>query len=138
MMPAARRGLRRPQPPSLPLSARLCCRSTPRAAQQLLRCRSAPASTAPGAALAIDGGSPTVVPSSPLPTIANNSGRSVGAEEQAACAAVLESGNLAYITGTEVKEFQRAFGELYGTTAPARANLLTQGAKGVTRPPCMA
>ena len=36
--------------------------------------------------------------------------------EEAACAAVLESGNLAYITGTEVKEFQRAFGELYGTS----------------------
>ena len=126
MMAAARRGLRRPQPPSLPLSARLCCRSTPRAAQQLLRCRNAPASTAP-AALAIDGGSPTVLPSSPLPTIANNSGRSVGAEEQAACAAVLESGNLAYITGTEVKEFQRAFGELYGTSQGKPANSRGQG-----------
>ena len=33
--------------------------------------------------LAIDGGAPTVPPESPLPTIANSSGRSIGAEEQA-------------------------------------------------------
>jgi perosamine synthetase len=57
-----------------------------------------------------------------LPTIANNSGRSVGVEEAAACAAVLESGNLAYITGSQVKDFQRAFGEVYGTTSNVAVN----------------
>jgi len=99
---AARGVVRPPLRTTLRLPPRRCC---------------AAAST-----LAIDGGPSTVPPESPLPTIANSSGRSIGAEEQAAVAATLESGNLAYITGTQVKEFQRAFGEVYGTSNTVAVN----------------
>lgn len=70
---------------------------------------------AQAAALAIDGGSPAVDPSQPLPTIANSSGRSLGEEELTRLSGVIESGSLGYITGKETKALQCAFGELYGT-----------------------
>ena len=60
------------------------------------------ATAAAATALAVDGGTPCVDPATPLPTIANSSGRSVGEEEQLAVASVLHTGNLAYITGTQV------------------------------------
>ena len=69
-----------------------------------------------GAALALHGGTPVVNPKDPLPTIANHTGRSIGDSEKLAIMDVLDRGNLAYITGSKVKEFQQAFGEIYGTT----------------------
>jgi dTDP-4-amino-4,6-dideoxygalactose transaminase len=80
------------------------------------------AAAAAPCALALDGGTPCVDPATPLPTIANSSGRSVGEEEQLAVASVLHTGNLAYITGTQVKAFQAAFGEVYGTTHNVAVN----------------
>ncbi len=50
----------------------------------------------------------------PLPTIANNSGRMLGEEEIQLLKEVIDSGTLAYIYGTKVKEFERAFAELLG------------------------
>jgi len=55
--------------------------------------------------LALDGGVPQI--SYDLPTIKDNSGRSVGAEELALVAEVLASGNLGYLYGTKVKQFQK-------------------------------
>jgi dTDP-4-amino-4,6-dideoxygalactose transaminase len=65
--------------------------------------------------LAIDGGRPVVDPTAPLPTIANSSGRSLGAEELARLTEVIDSGSLGYITGTQTKALQDSFGAVYGT-----------------------
>lgn len=48
-----------------------------------------------------------------LPTIANGSGRLLGDEEKQALIEVIDSGTLAYIYGTKVKAFEKAYAELY-------------------------
>lgn len=63
-------------------------------------------------ALAINGG-PRVV-QKPLPDFKNASGRSLGDEELQELRDVLDSGALAYICGTKVGEFERAFASAYG------------------------
>ena len=64
--------------------------------------------------LALEGGEPAI--SSPLPTIKNSSGRLIGKEERELVLEVLDSGNLAYIYGSKVSEFERRFAELLGST----------------------
>lgn len=62
--------------------------------------------------LAIDGGAPVIT--SPLPTIKNASGRLIGDEELQLLQEVIRTGNLAYIYGTKVGEFERQFAALMG------------------------
>ena len=62
--------------------------------------------------LAIEGGEPAVT--EPLPTIKNRTGRRIGDEEMAQVREVVESGTLAYIYGTKVKQFERDFAEMLG------------------------
>ncbi len=62
--------------------------------------------------LAIDGGERLI--DSPLPTIQNSSGRLIGEEEKREVMEVLDTGNLAYIYGHKVKEFENKFAELLG------------------------
>jgi len=49
----------------------------------------------------------------PLPTIADNSGRMIGKEELQQLQEVIESGTLAYIYGTKVKEFEKLFSRMF-------------------------
>ncbi|NWG12634.1 MAG: DegT/DnrJ/EryC1/StrS family aminotransferase [Acidobacteria bacterium] len=62
--------------------------------------------------LALEGGPKTI--DSPLPTIRNASGRTIGDEELKRVQRVLESGNLAYIYGQTVSEFESSFARLTG------------------------
>lgn len=51
----------------------------------------------------------------PLPTIANRTGRMIGEEELQELREVVESGCLAYIYGTKVKQFEQTFAKIYGS-----------------------
>lgn len=62
--------------------------------------------------LAINGGPKTI--QEPLPDFKNASGRSFGDEEIRELRDVLDRGALAYICGTKVGEFERAFAQTYG------------------------
>ena len=62
--------------------------------------------------LAIDGGVPVIT--QPLPTIRDASGRMIGVEEEHHVREVLASGNLAYIYGTKVREFEQRFAACMG------------------------
>jgi len=48
-----------------------------------------------------------------LPTIADNSGRMLGDEEKQALMEVIDSGTLAYIYGTKVRDFEEAYAKLH-------------------------
>lgn len=61
--------------------------------------------------LALDGGSPAI--SYALPTVRDVSGRGIGEEELALVTEVVRSGNLGYIYGTKIKEFQNAWSSYY-------------------------
>jgi dTDP-4-amino-4,6-dideoxygalactose transaminase len=62
--------------------------------------------------LAVDGGAPVF--STPYPSIRNAAGRTIGAEEMAAVADVMNSGCLAYIYGKYVGQFEADFARLIG------------------------
>lgn len=62
--------------------------------------------------LAIQGGTPAI--GYPLPTIRDISGRDVGDEELALVTEVVRSGNMGYLYGTKVKQFQKEWAEAYG------------------------
>ncbi|HVX47629.1 MAG TPA: DegT/DnrJ/EryC1/StrS family aminotransferase [Mycobacteriales bacterium] len=62
--------------------------------------------------LALDGGSP--VRREPFPSVGSAAGRTLGAEEIAAVTAVIESGQLSRVGGTEVPALERDFAELLG------------------------
>ena len=63
--------------------------------------------------LAIDGGLPVITQK--LPSITDRSGRLIGDEELAAVKEVLETGNLAYIYGTQIGKFEKEFARLFGS-----------------------
>lgn len=62
--------------------------------------------------LALHGGDPVIA--GPLPTVKDSSGRLIGDQEMRLVREVIESGNLAYIYGSKVGEFERRFAELMG------------------------
>ncbi len=62
--------------------------------------------------LALDGGTPAIP--RPLPTIKNRTGRQIGPEEVRLVREVLKTGNLSYIYGTKIGEFERRFARLVG------------------------
>lgn len=62
--------------------------------------------------LALNGGAP--VRTAPFPSVGESSGRRIGDEEIAAVTEVLRSGKLNSTVGTRTREFEKAFGELYG------------------------
>lgn len=64
--------------------------------------------------LAINGGTPVITYD--LPTVKDISGRDVGDEEMALVSEVIRSGNMGYLYGTKVKEFQRQFAARYGVS----------------------
>jgi len=64
--------------------------------------------------LAIEGGQPRIT--SPIPTIKDASGRSLGEEEKQLVLEVLDSGCLAYIYGSKVGQFEKRFAEILGST----------------------
>lgn len=64
--------------------------------------------------LAINGGEKTIPYA--LPTVRDISGRDVGQEELELVTEVVKSGNMGYLYGTKVKQFQREFAEKYGVS----------------------
>ena len=50
----------------------------------------------------------------PLPSVRNTSGRTIGPDELEAVRQVIETGNLSYIYGKKVGEFERRFADLLG------------------------
>ncbi|HIT75034.1 MAG TPA: DegT/DnrJ/EryC1/StrS family aminotransferase [Candidatus Avipropionibacterium avicola] len=70
--------------------------------------------------LASAGGQP--VRTTPFPSVGDLSGRRIGEEEIAAVTDVLRSGKLNCTVGTRTKEFEDAFGELYGVSHVAASS----------------
>jgi len=62
--------------------------------------------------LAINGGQPVIKNS--LPTIKNATGRLIGSEEQELVKEVIATGNLAYIYGSKVRQFEEEFANIFG------------------------
>lgn len=63
--------------------------------------------------LALDGGTP--IRTTPLPRVADASGRTLGEEEAEAAAAVVRSGRLNLTVGEHTRALEREFADYYGT-----------------------